>query len=77
MDSKSEEMTGDLFTKSESRIEDLLDMMHQVQETVHTFTDGMGITHCFERKIVRGDNKTASWHIKVGFGTCWAELGQN
>ena len=58
MDGKSSEFTGELFTKSESRTEDLLSMMSKVQEKVHTFLDDDGIEHCHERKIVSGDNKT-------------------
>ena len=58
MDSKSEEFTGNLFTLSESRIEDLITMMSEVQLNVHTYTDSSGAEHCHERKIVAGDNKT-------------------
>ena len=58
MDSKSEEFTGNLFTLSESRTEDLITMMSEVQLNVHTFNDNNGVEHCHERKIVAGDNKT-------------------
>ena len=58
MDSKSEEFTGNLFTLSESRTEDLITMMSEVQLNVHTYTDSSGAEHCHERKIVAGDNKT-------------------
>ena len=58
MDSRSEEFTGNLFTLSESRTEDLITMMSEVQLNVHTYTDNTGAEHCHERKIVAGDNKT-------------------
>ena len=58
MNRESSEYTGELFTKSESKTEDLLSMMSKVQESVHTFLDDDGIKHCHERKIVSGDNKT-------------------
>ena len=58
MDEKSEEYTGNLFTKSESRTEDLITMMAEVQLNVHTFVDKKGDEHCHEKKIVSGDNKT-------------------
>ena len=58
MNSKSEEFTGNLFTLSESRTEDLITMMSEVQLNVHTYVDSNGVEHCHERKIVTGDNKT-------------------
>ena len=58
MDSKSEEFTGNLFTLSESRTEDLITMMSEVQLNVHTYKDNSGYEHCHEKKIVAGDNKT-------------------
>ena len=58
MDSRSKEFTGNLFTLSESRTEDLITMMSEVQLNVHTFTDDEGVEHCYEKKIVSGDNKT-------------------
>ena len=58
MDSKSEEYTGTLFTKSETRTEDLISMMSEVQLDVHTFKDSNKVEHCHERKIISGDNKT-------------------
>ena len=54
---KSTEFTGNLFTKSESKIEDLLHMMSEIQLNVHTYDDE-GTARCHERKIVSGDNKT-------------------
>ena len=36
MNSKTEEVKGTLFTKSESRTEDLIEMMQQVQSNIHT-----------------------------------------
>ena len=58
MDQKTEEFTGDLFTKSESRTEDLIEMMSDVQKNlVHKFDDDGDVT-CFERKIISGDQKT-------------------
>ena len=66
MNGKSEEFTGPLFTKSESRTEDLVEMMSEIQLNVPTYTDSLGLEHCFEKKIVSGDNKTekkhASWY---------------
>ena len=58
LDKKSMEFTGELFTKSESKTEDLITMMSQVQLDVHKFKDDLGVQHCYERKIVSGDNKT-------------------
>ena len=58
MDRKSQEFTGELFTKSESRTEDLITMMSNVQLNVNTYADNEGVLHCYERKIVSGDNKT-------------------
>ena len=59
MDAKSEEYTGQLFTKSESNTEDLIAMMTEIQKKyVHTYEDHKGKVRCFERKIISGDNKT-------------------
>ena len=33
-------------------------MMTEVQEFVNTYEDEESVTHCYERKIVSGDNKT-------------------
>ena len=57
MSQRSTEYTGDLFTKSESRMEDLISMMNEVQKNVATYQDD-SILRCHERKIVSGDNKT-------------------
>ena len=59
MDSKSEEFTGELFTKSETKTEDLIEMMIDIQKKyVHTFENKDGTFKCFEKKILSGDNKT-------------------
>ena len=58
MDRASKESTGELFEKSESRTEDLIAMLTKVQKNVHKFKDTDGIEHCYEKKIVSGDNKT-------------------
>ena len=58
MDRKSEEYTGELHTKSESKTEDLISMMEEVQKHVHSFEDKDGVKHCYEKKILSGDNKT-------------------
>ena len=58
MDQKSEEFTGNLFTKSESSTEDLITMMSEMKLKVHTYNDSYGIEHCYEKKIVSGDQKT-------------------
>ena len=58
MDGKSEECTGNMFTQSESRTEELIQMMSEVQLNVHTFEDNNGVKHCHEKKIISGDNKT-------------------
>ena len=59
MDEKSEEFTGNLYTKSESNTEDLIGMMADIQKQyVHTFEDDDGTIRCYERKILSGDNKT-------------------
>ena len=56
MDQKSEEYTGDLFTKSETRTEDLIDMMTIIQQKyVHKKPDRDA---CYERRILSGDQKT-------------------
>ena len=56
---KSEEYTGELFTKSESRTEDLLSMMEQVQEEfVHKYIDENGKKTSFEKRVISGDQKT-------------------
>ena len=57
MDRKSREFTGDLYTKSESKVEDLISMMSEVQLNVHQMNVGDEV-HCYEKKIVSGDNKT-------------------
>ena len=59
MNTKSSEFTGDLFTKSESRTEDVIAMVTKVQEKyTHKFTNTSGSKECFERKVLSGDNKT-------------------
>ena len=59
MKEKSSEFTGDLFTKSESKTEDLIVMMTEVQDKyIQKFSDDLGKTGCFERKVLSGDNKT-------------------
>jgi hypothetical protein len=59
MRGKSSEFMGDLFTKSESRTEDVIAMMSEVQDKyTHKFTDNFGKTGCFEKKVLSGDNKT-------------------
>ena len=56
MDQKSEEYTGDLFTKSESRTEDLIDMMTDIQKKyVHKKHHSDA---CYERRMLSGDQKT-------------------
>ena len=47
-----------VFTKSESKIEDLVDMMSTLQDKyTHKYKDGTEIK-CYERKVISGDNKT-------------------
>ena len=59
MRGKTQEFTADLFTKSESRTEDLIEMMDEVQmKYTHKFKDEFGKIRCFERKVIGGDNKT-------------------
>ena len=59
MRGKTQEFTADLFTKSESRTEDLIEMMDEVQmKYTHKFKDESGKVRCFERKVIGGDNKT-------------------
>ena len=59
MSAKSSEMTGELFTKSESRTEDVIAMMTEVQEKfTHKFINDAGNNECFEKKVLSGDNKT-------------------
>ena len=59
MSGKSAEFTGELFTKSESRTEDVIAMMDEVQDKfTHKFRDMDGEVQCFEKKVISGDNKT-------------------
>ena len=59
MSSPSEEFSGDLFTKSESNTEDLISMMQEIQEKyVHKDENALGVTTCYEKKVISGDNKT-------------------
>ena len=51
MDKKSEEYTGNIFTKSECKTEDLVSMLAEIQKYVHT-TDETE-KKCFEKKIIR------------------------
>ena len=56
---KSEEFSGELYTKSESNTEDLIVMMQEVQDKyVHKKNNADGSTSCYERKVLSGDNKT-------------------
>ena len=55
---QNKKFTGELFTKSESKIEDLVDMMSTLQDKyTHKYEDGTEIK-CYERKVISGDNKT-------------------
>ena len=59
MSGLSMEFSGDLFTKSESRTEDLITMMSKVQKKYTSkFRDAFGNVDCFEKKVMSGDNKT-------------------
>ena len=59
MNKKSEEYTGDLYTKSESNMDDLLEMMSFFQQNyVHIERNDDGSNTCYEKKILSGDNKT-------------------
>jgi hypothetical protein len=59
MSMKSDEFTGPLFTMSESKTEDLIKMMSEVQEKfVHKFLNSSGEVDCYEKKILSGDQKT-------------------
>ena len=59
MTKKSDEFTGPLFTKSESKTEDLINMMTEVQEKfVHKFQNSSGEIDCYEKKVLSGDQKT-------------------
>ena len=51
MDKKSEEYTGNIFTKSECKTEDLVSMLAEIQKYVHTTDDTE--KKCFEKKIIR------------------------
>ena len=56
---KSDEYSGDLFTRSESNTEDLVYMMEEVQDSyVHKYVGPEKEVECFERKVLSGDNKT-------------------
>ena len=43
--------------RSESKTEELISMMTEIQDAVHTYYDEFGETHCYERKIVSGTIK--------------------
>ena len=59
MNRMSQELTGDLYTKSESNTDDLIDMMAEFQQKyVHVFENEDGSVNCYEKKILSGDNKT-------------------
>ena len=58
MSGKSNEFSGDLFTKSESSTEDLISMMQDLQSKYVHKTEESGAVRCFEKKILSGDNKT-------------------
>ena len=59
MKSKSEEFTGELFTKSEFKTEDLISMMSDIQKKyIHIYKNKDGQSKCYEKKILSGDNKT-------------------
>ena len=59
MSCKSEEFSGDLFTKSESNMDDLISMMEELQlKYVHTHKSKEGTVSCHEKKVLSGDNKT-------------------
>ena len=59
MSSKSAEFTGELFTKSESRTEDVIAMLDVIQHNfIHKFKEMDGEVQCFEKKVISGDNKT-------------------
>ena len=59
MSFKSDEFTGPMFTKSESKTEDLINMMSEVQEKfVHKFPNSSGEINCYEKKVLSGDQKT-------------------
>ena len=59
MSNKSTEFSGDLFTKSESKTEDLVEMINTIQDKyTHKYIDSDGEVQCYERKVVGGDNKT-------------------
>ena len=58
MSEKSLEFTGELFTKSESKTEDLVEMISDIQQKyTHKFLID-GEIDCFEKKVLSGDNKT-------------------
>ena len=58
MSCKSNEFSGDLFTKSESNTEDLISMMQELQSKYVHKKEESGVVRCFEKKILSGDNKT-------------------
>ena len=58
MSEKSVAFTGELYTKSESKTEDLVMMINDIQDKyAHKFSGPNGI-ECYERRILGGDNKT-------------------
>ena len=72
MSGKSAEFTGELFTKSESRTEDVIAMLDEIQDSfIHKFRDMTGEVHCYEKKVISGDNKTEknSYYGILRYGT--------
>ena len=59
MSKMSQELTGDLYTKSESNTDDLIEMMAEFQQKyVQVYENEDGSFNCYEKKILSGDNKT-------------------
>ena len=58
MQTKSEEYTGKLYMLSESETEELLIILEDMQNLVHTYEDSSGKVHGYEKKIVSGDQLT-------------------
>ena len=80
MNSKSEEFTGKLYTKSEAKTEDLIEMMTEIQSSyVHKFKDQNRTMKCYEKKILSGDNKTEKNQtygiLRFSVGGCGSGVG--
>ena len=58
MTKKSEKFSGNLYMLSESKTEELLLILEDMQKFVHKYEDASGNVHCYSKKVFSGDQKT-------------------